>query len=638
MLLTRMSDFDQSAELFAPTFGANFLNQYVGSIIQDSKFAIIELVANSWDAGASEVQITWPQQYGEELRIADNGIGMTKAEFFQRWGELSYNRLENQGESVIFPKGITSRKRKAFGRNGVGRHAMFCFSREYWVETAKDGRKIKVKVFRSGGKTPFNAILETEQDCDWTGTRIFTNIERLDLRTRDVIDHIGSKFVSDPDFLIYVNSQKVTLEDLEGSSSESKVQTSFGEVLVRRFDSGTGRTSNQSGVAWWVDRRLVGMPSWEILEESILDARLNAAKRLVYVVEVNNFDFKVKPDWSGFYRGVEIDIFQREILDFIKKDLHFFRSEINRERKRGALEANRELIRPLPLVTQEQIVSFIEQIQIQSPTMSEKDLNNTVKVYSNLEKSRTGYSLIERLAKLSSEELDDLDQILSEWSVDDAKKILGELRYRLSLIEKLESLVESHQADELHDLQPLFARGLWIFGPEFESISYTSNRSLTTVLKELLEPAKVQNPRLRPDFVILPDSSIGIYSRDGFDVYHEISGIGAVVIVELKRGGFKVTNDEKDQAQRYSRSIRKSGKVGNEVPIICYVLGTEIDFEARETLKEGETTIFTQTYGTVLKKAHARTFNLLDKLEKSTLLASDDDLEEIVRRPNLFEN
>jgi hypothetical protein len=60
-------------------------------------------------------------------------------------------------------------------------------------------------------------------------------------------------------------------------------------------------------------------------------------------------------------------------------------------------------------------------------------------------------------------------------------------------------------------LQPLFERGLWMFGPEFESVEFTSNRSMTTVVRQFFERGGVDASRSRPDFVVLPDSSVGLY-------------------------------------------------------------------------------------------------------------------------------
>ncbi|MFL0416223.1 ATP-binding protein [uncultured Sphingomonas sp.] len=41
-------------------FGEKFLTRYAGQIIADPATAIVELVANAWDAHATRVDITWP--------------------------------------------------------------------------------------------------------------------------------------------------------------------------------------------------------------------------------------------------------------------------------------------------------------------------------------------------------------------------------------------------------------------------------------------------------------------------------------------------------------------------------------------------------------------------------------------------
>ncbi|HEY9403399.1 MAG TPA: ATP-binding protein [Pyrinomonadaceae bacterium] len=70
-------------ELF-PTFGDNFLANHAGRIMSEPKIAIVELVANCWDAGADTVEIEWPLKRETVLSIRDNGTGMTRLEFIER--------------------------------------------------------------------------------------------------------------------------------------------------------------------------------------------------------------------------------------------------------------------------------------------------------------------------------------------------------------------------------------------------------------------------------------------------------------------------------------------------------------------------------------------------------------------------
>ena len=118
--------------LFPSLFEEDFITRSLGSIVNQPDVALTELVANAWDAGASHVTIIIPDKKGELLYVEDDGIGMDEQEFQNHWMKLRYNRLKSQGRNVVFPDGVEG-KRTAFGRNGVGRHGLFCFADDYRV-------------------------------------------------------------------------------------------------------------------------------------------------------------------------------------------------------------------------------------------------------------------------------------------------------------------------------------------------------------------------------------------------------------------------------------------------------------------------------------------------------------------------
>ena len=614
-------------------YDQNFLTFHAGRVIEDAGVAIVELVANCWDAGADTVKLTWPESPDEVLAIEDNGTGMTRAEFERRWATLNYNRLDEQGDKVEFPEGTRNRKRTAFGRNGIGRHAMFCFGREYHVETHKDGSLTHAKVTRGSGKSPFTVHVVEDEETKKHGTRIWCHAERIGISEEDVRSLIGARFVADPDFKIEVNGREVQLKDLEHLCVVFRVPNEeLGDVIIRRYDSEyTGRTSKQNGVAWWVNKRLVGEPSWEGMKDSLIDARTATAKRYTYVVEADILARQVKADWTGFHANPDVNRVRRIVYDFILSDLRSLTKDFRRERKKVLLEQNRNTIAKLPVVSQEQVAAFTEELQLQCPSISDKELTNAVLLFANMEKARTGYSLLEKMAGLAPSDIDGLDTILEEWSVSDAKKVLSELRYRLDLIKQLEKLlVESNRADELHELQPLFEGGLWIFGPEFEAISFMSNRTLATVVRDCLGGGTLTTPDRRPDFVVLPEGSIGVYSRDAFSDRHEVSGYAHVVVVELKRGGSTISHREKDQAFHYVRQLRKN--VSKETMIEAYVLGSSVEPEAADETREGNSRVIPRSFSVVLNAAHARTFQLLRKLENAGAGVRDPELRDVLTR------
>lgn len=113
-----------------------------------------------------------------------------------------------------------------------------------------------------------------------------------------------------------------------------------------------------------------------------------------------------------------------------------------------------------------------------------------------------------------------------------------------------------------------------------------------------------------------------------------MSGFEKVLIVELKRGGYKVSLSERRQGEDYAREIRKSGKVQESTNIVVFVLGSKVAQEINQPLIDGNTTVNTRSYAVVLQQAHARTFFLLDRIRESKKeLLHDPDVEEVLRIP-----
>lgn len=521
--------------LLQPRFGKGFLDDHAGRLIADPKIAIVELIANCWDAGARKVEITWPLEQGGLFEVVDDGTGMTKDEFKKIWTELNYNRLQNQGLSVNFPDPSIKTKRTAYGRNGKGRHSLFCFSDEYKVETWKDNLDSFFHVKRTYGEYPYEIKFLKQESKKGHGTKLSCKILNNYIEIEEVKVLIGSKFITDPLFELYLNKHKIDLFDLKDLWEEDfEIPGEEEKVRILRLDSkNTGRISKQHGVAWWVDNRLVGEHSWKGIEGAYLDARTAEARRYTIIVEANLLRNEVKADWTDFKETQRSKKIIELVNSHIIESIQILLQDVRRSTKRLVLAEHRDTLKQLTDLSKEQIGEFVDSIQMKCPTMSQKDLSNTIGVLAKLEQGRRGYNLLQQLVNLSPNELDKLTGILDTWTINDAKKVLDELQWRLNLIEKIEALTENPKTDELHELQPLFKTGLWIFGPEFEGSRFLSNKTLSTVIREFCGGGITNHPAKRPDFVALPDTSIGVYSGDAYDDNGEVCGIDRVLIVEV---------------------------------------------------------------------------------------------------------
>jgi Histidine kinase-, DNA gyrase B-, and HSP90-like ATPase len=621
-------------------FGASFLADHAGQLMTDGRLAVTELVANAYDAGASSVRISWPGELGQEFSIEDDGAGMTPEEFNRRWRTLGYKREHEQGKFAEFPSNQESRTRKriAFGQSGKGRHGAFCFANSYRIETWKHGTCLSIEVkLTNGGREPFEFGEPMLKQKGGHGTLVTAAVQRTLVDTDSLVTAIGSKFLVDPEFSILFNGTPLVLLDLDTANSTHIQVAGLGEIEIIEIDPETSdRTTLLRGITWWVQGRMVGSPSWDGLDSSgaILDGRTSVAKRLSYVIKADILKPHVKADWTGFHATEESIAVSRLARQQVIKQLEAHLAESRSSRKRQALSETAEALHDLAPLSRRVVGEFTDQVLAKCPSISHGDLTKAVTIFATMEKARTKYDLLAEIAACSPDDIDRWAAIFRRWTASDAEHVLGELEWRLRLIDKLEHLLQREHADELHELQPLFEHGLWIFGPEYESLHFRSNRSLVTVVRELLrsDPSGVSG--LRPDFVALPDRSIGVYTTDGFDTEGEVSGIAKVLIVELKHGGATLTRKEVAQPEDYVAALRSGNYVQASTRFDAFVLGSKLapDGVGDRRLEEPMNAVIRpMTYERLLKRAHARTFNLLNKVRRSFPEAKpDSDVEAAV--------
>lgn len=617
---------------YAYFFGAGFMPDHLGQIMDDPRIAIVELVANAYDAGATRVEIDWPNSHGQPLRITDNGIGMTEEQFKRRWRTLKYDRTKEQGSQVEFPGSIKGRRR-AFGHNGKGRFSPFCFADDYKVETWRDGGLTGSTVtLLQNEQTPFALTVDERGKREGSGTTISCVVSRKLLNGDQIREAIGFKFGVVPTFEVIVNGQLVKLFDLKSIKSYQITVENIGAVDLHRLDPKVQeRTKQLKGLVWWVNKRVVGEPSWDGLDEGgkYLDGRTSEAKRFSYVVEADCLEGDdIRHDWT-FGNTHRVQCVKAAVHKYVVEDLRTLLADDRKQYKKEALKKNEWLIRDLPLISRRQIGTFLDEAQEKCPALTVKDLAHTVEIWGKLEQSRSGFDLLEQLAKCSVTDLDKWNQLMQNWTATNAEIVLNELDRRLLLIGQLEQLVMK-SCDEVHDLQPLFERGLWMFGPEYESVEFTSNRRMVHVVQEFFGKKGVAASTNRPDFVALPDSSIGLYAADSHKE-GEVSGVRKVLIVELKRGGFTVGLDELDQARGYALELRSRGCVQDDTIIDAFVLGATLKPGLKENSHGKETTCWPRTYDHVLRQAHARVFNLAKRIRESApMVRGDSEVENIL--------
>ena len=607
-------------------FEENYLVRTLGRIAQDSEVALTELVANAWDAGASLVDLTIPPVNALVLTVEDDGHGMTSAQFKGRWMKLGYDRIKHQSAIVDFPPERKGWRRKAYGRNGVGRHGLLCFSDQYSVETWRDGKGTSFDIGTNSEENPFKIEKEGSFIRSGHGTKVSVLVERHLPDADQIREILAARFIHDPQFVVRVNGISVALADQSGLIERMELEIEGCQSAEAYVVDSTraAKSTLYQGIAFWVNGRLVGSPSWVVGTEAVIDGRARFAKRYSIVIKADDWLTEVEQDWVRFKSSPKVDALFEASRGYARKVFSQLSATLVEESSEEALIKNREDFKGLSPLGRAEVASFARDLVKATPTVSQDFLTAAVQAVINLEKARGGTGLLEKLTKLGESDIDGLDRLLSQWTVRDALAVLDEIDQRLAVIAAIEKLSGDETADELHTLHPLVTQARWLFGPEFDSSEYSSNVSLKTAAEKIfnkrVSSESFINAKQRPDIVVLGDSTCSIVGTEGFDSADPtVTRIQSVLIIELKRGRFAIGRDEMNQADGYVQDFLGSGALDGTPMFRAFVVGHEI---APKTVREKELMeekvlrgrVQAVTYGQLTRSAHQRLFRLKERI------------------------
>lgn len=603
--------------LFPSLYEEDYILRSLGSnLLTQPDIALTELVANAWDAGALQVTISIPEHYGEVLSVEDDGIGMTAEEFQARWMKLRYNRIKGQGKKVIFPNGHNS-NRYAFGRNGVGRHALFCFGNEYKVITTRNGKKLTLTVKPNIDSQPFAVTEKKEEACNGHGTRLEVIVNKNLPKPEKIVEILSARFLHDPQFQITVNHTTLNLDDLTGDIAPSEIKIEDTNILLTAYFIDTSKASKKSifqGIAFWQSGRLVGEPSWSLGKNMVLDGRTSLAKRYTFVIKSNTLAEYIKEDWSGFKESEVMEKVYKAVSDFVESCFHTVSSSMAaliKENIDSKIKSSLNEVNPL---VREEVDQVISEIVDANPKVKQESVDLVVQTIINLEKSKNGHELLEKLSTLKPDDIDGLNKLLSKWTISDALVVLNEIDRRLSIITAIRKLSSDKTADELHVLHPMIAESRWLFGPEYESSEYIFNRQMkTAAIKIFGKDAfinKDTNYKKRPDLICLPNSSVSITGIEDVPVNIGLATVRKLLLIELKRGGFEITRNERNQAQGYIEDLLNSN-LGVNCQITAFVVGDSVATNVASVVNVGDSNLlYVTTYSQLVDTAERRMFGL----------------------------
>ncbi len=621
-------------------FEHDFLRRTLGAVANTPEIALTELVANAWDAGASKVHIVVPEQVDELLVIRDDGTGMSPTDFRQKWMTLGYDRIKHQGAWADFPVERSESKRPAYGRNGVGRHGMLCFASEYEVKTRKNGNLSEFVVEATSGRDPFRIVKESVSTATGHGTELRARVVRNLPSVERVASVLSARFLHDPQFSVSVNGRSIPLAEHEGLVNHKTLSFGDGCTAEAYFVDSTRSAKNTQyqGVAFWVGARLVGDPGWAAGGKVFLDGRTRIAKRYTVIVKSEDLFDDVSPDWTEFKKTARIESLLEVVCDYVQEVFSQLSADRVQDTTEAVLREHISDIRDLRPSAKMEIEDFVTSVTKSQPTIQTESLSAAVRAVINLEKTRTGAALLEKIARLSDNDVVGLDRLLSEWTVRDALTVLDELDRRMAIIEAISKLSSDPKVEELHALHPLVTESRWLFGIEFDTPEFVANVSLTTAMREIfgkrLVGGEIGNPRKRADLVVLGDATVSGVATERIEE-SRLPVISQILLIELKRGGAEITRENVHQATDYVEDFLRSGLIDGEPYFRVFVVGHSISEKLEPSRDVGQrATLQVATYGQLIRLANRRLFRLRERLTaRYEQVTGSDMLNRILAEP-----
>jgi hypothetical protein len=531
-----------------------------------------ELVANSWDANASRVEITIPatpiDEQTSEIVISDDGIGMSDEEVRNKYLIIGRDRRDDE-KSDKTPR---PRKRKIMGRKGIGKLSAFGIAKEIVVESMKDDevshfrmnydellakaadRVIEFPQLPSTGTVPKGTKITLKQITKFKNRSISIERIRRGLARRFAV--IGAE----QDFEVVINSSPISPEDrdlkrlLQKDMNSEPYLWEYNNVEIER---GTGWT-----VSGWIgalertrqdidgiDRGIVLMARGKLVQEPfVFNAVVGQQYALSYLIGELHTEFVDETeDTIGTTRNslvwdTEANIAlkewgQKEINKIARawgkkrrkdNENQLQESELYRKFRERAEEIGNK--RALKLADQ-----LVRQSIERNPTAAVQELEPLIQMCLNFLEFDAFWEIAEDLTEAEFQDSEKLLDLFREWQIVEAKEMARVTEGRIKTIEKLHHLIETN-ALEVPTLHNFLKEFPWVIDPRWTLVANEVTYS-QLLHNEFPEASDVLESDRRIDFLCVREST-------------------NLVVVEIKRPESKASRKDLDQIADYVLFMR----------------------------------------------------------------------------------
>ena len=590
-----------------------------------------ELVANAWDANATEVKIKIPDtrvdEKTSEIVIIDNGIGMSDADVRDKYLRIGRDRREKGQDGDITSSPLN---RKVMGRKGIGKFSGFGIAKEIVVESVKGKETshfrmnyeelIAEKENRSIEFDPLSPTGDVQQ-----GTKITLKYITI-YHTRPIdIDNIrqglARRFAvigAQYDFEVIINDKPISIEERD---LKSKLAVDLdGKPYIWEYDEVEIEEKTELKVSGWigaldktsekndqVGRGIVLMARGKLVQDPFhFDAVIGQQFALSYLIGELHVDFvddKEKDTIATARNSLVWDAEPNKILkEWGKVEVNRIASLWAKRRKKD----NKRKLQQHPLYLEfqkqaeeidkklefERADRLIQQLILQSieknPDANIEDFESMVDMFIKFWQFDSFQDMAKKIGDSGIEELEKILDLFGRWEVLEAKEMMKVTEGRIMAIKKLQRFIDTN-AKEVPTLHKFLKQFPWVLDPHWTLVADELRYSdlLRNTFPESNEIPEVDR---RIDFLCVSEGT-------------------HLVVVEIKRPKSKASVKELNQIEQYVSFMRDQIKKTTDPryrysAVTGYLLCDDLvdHYLAREKRDNlAEAGIYVKRYGDLLK-------------------------------------
>lgn len=586
----------------------NVLNHLGLNLYSNVPAVLSEVVANSWDADATHVDI---EIADDKITITDDGHGMSEADINEKYLNVGYERRKNKHART------PEHNRPVMGRKGIGKLSLFSIAETVVVHTVVKDRKksgfvmsvadVKAAIEKEGSTYHPEPLDESEITLGEEGTQIIlTDLKKRVSRTTSTAlrKRLARRFSiigTEHNFDVTIDRTRVTVEDRDyfhkiqylwyyGDESEKYKQScrldkpehaqkrtgTFKGLGEGDADSvnyrvrgwiGTVRKSGDLNAEDGGDNlnKIVVMVRGKLAQEDILEDFSEGGLYTKYLIGEIHADFLDQDDSDDIATTNRQEIIKddpryRALQNWVRSELKHIQSRWTDLRKeQGEQEARKidaidKWLEGLNSGERRQAKSLFGKIG--QLTLDEKDkvglYQQCVLAFENIRYKGE----LEALEQITPENLDAVTQIFAELDDIEASLYYRIVQERLRVIKALHTHVADNAKEKV--VQEYLYEHLWLLDPSWD-------RATETPLME---------QSVQKEFAQLDAGLSDEEKRGRFDIKYKMTS-GKHVIIELKRANQGLSEyDLVAQVGKYRNALLKlvetTGK-NEPVEVVCIV-------------------------------------------------------------------